>query len=202
MVRPPPPQWSKPYSSSTLFSSATNAGCLRYAVGTTNLARASPTYTAKCPLGTSLAAPPPPPFPARWSLSMRCCSLPPILAHSLTAAAKLHWITDSLSLCQSELVLAVFATVIVTATDNCLSAHYSLWNSEFSMWILLNFAAGRQGWCRIYSARFSAGLRLNGIKCFSRFIVVMTDDQETVSHDGSLMCSFLTRMRLDFYEDF
>jgi hypothetical protein len=77
MVIPEPPWWSKPNSYSTLSSSATNAGCLRYAVGTTNSALDSPTYTAKWPLGTAAPPLPPPPL-ARWSLDISCCSFPPM----------------------------------------------------------------------------------------------------------------------------
>ncbi|RLM79735.1 hypothetical protein C2845_PM12G13420 [Panicum miliaceum] len=45
--------WSKPNSSSAIRRSTRNCGCSRQAMGTTNRHRLSPTYTGKCPLGTT-----------------------------------------------------------------------------------------------------------------------------------------------------
>uniref|UniRef100_A0A0A9EPS5 Uncharacterized protein n=1 Tax=Arundo donax TaxID=35708 RepID=A0A0A9EPS5_ARUDO len=82
MVRPPQ-RWSKPNSSSTRFSSVTKDGWFRHAVGITNRFRPSPTYTAKCPLGTSADADGR--LLARCSLVSSCPIFPAISALMMTS---------------------------------------------------------------------------------------------------------------------
>lgn len=52
-----PMSWLNPYSSSALSSSRWNWGCLNHEIGTMYRLLFSPTYTAKCPLGTSSGRP-------------------------------------------------------------------------------------------------------------------------------------------------
>ena len=87
MVRPPQ-RWSKPNSSSTRFSSVTNAGWLRHAVGITSRFRPSPTYTARWPRGTSAAADAGDRLRARCSLVISCPSFPAMISRYMLMIAQ------------------------------------------------------------------------------------------------------------------